>query len=119
MSTEDVDSYLESVPEPHRSTLRLLRAELHELLPEAEQGIAYGVPCFKVGGKAVAGFGFRRNLCTYFPMSGSITAELAEQLLGYATTKGSIQFPANEPLPVDLVRALVDARRAEIARIKR
>ena len=119
MSSEEVDSYLESVPEPHRSTLLSLRSALRELLPEAEQGIAYGVPCFKVQGKGVAGFGFYRNHCTYFPMSGSITTELADQLRGYTTAKGSIQFPVDEPLPIDLVRALVDARQAEIARLKR
>ena len=56
MSNQDVDDYLAAVPEPQKSTLEQLRATLVALLPEAEQGIAYGVPCFKVGGKGVAGF---------------------------------------------------------------
>ena len=114
VSNQDVDEYLAAVPEPQKSTLEGMRATLTALLPDAEQGIAYGVPCFKVGGKGVAGFGFYKNHCTYFPMSGSITTELADDLTGFVTAKGSIQFPVDEPLPDDLVARLVDARRREL-----
>ena len=116
MSDEEVDVYLEGVPEPQRSTLERLRAVLVALLPDAEQGIAYGVPCFKVGGKGVAGFASYKDHCTYLPMSGSITAELADELTDHVTAKGSVQFPIDEPLPAELVEHLVDARRREIAR---
>lgn len=119
MSTAEVDLYLDAVPEPHRSTLRALRRTLEGLLPTADQGIAYGVPCFKVAGKGVAGLGYFKGHCTYFPMSGSITAELADRLGAYRTAKGSIQFPVDEPLPADLVRALVEARTAEITRLQK
>ena len=119
MSDAEVDVYLEGVPEPQRSTLERLRAVLVALLPDAEQGIAYGVPCFKVGGKAVAGFASYKDHCTYLPMSGSITAELADELTGYVTAKGSVQFAIDEPLPAELVEHLVDARRREIARSAR
>ena len=119
VTDQDVDDYLAGVPEPQKSTLESLRAMLAALLPEAEQGIAYGVPCFKVGGKGVAGFGFYKNHCTYFPMSGSITAELADDLQGYVTAKGSIRFPNDEPPPQQLVARLVEARRREIAGAQR
>ena len=52
-------------------------------------------------------------------MSGSVTAELAEALTGYVTTKGAVQFPVDEPLPADLVARLVEARQREIARTGR
>jgi uncharacterized protein YdhG (YjbR/CyaY superfamily) len=119
VSTQDVDDYLAAVPEPQRSTLEQVRATLAALLPGAEQGIAYGVPCFKESGKGVAGYGFYKNHCTYFPMSGSITTELAPELLGYVTAKGSIRFPSDEPLPAGLVARLVEARRREISRSAR
>ena len=115
MSNQDVDDYLAAVPEPQRSTLEQVRATLAALLPDAEQGIAYGVPCFKEGGKGVAGFGYYKNHCTYLPMSGSVTTELADELSGFVTAKGSIRFASDEPLPADLVRHLVEARRREIA----
>ncbi len=115
VSDQDVDDYLAGVPEPQKSTLEGVRATLAALLPDAEQGIAYGVPCFKVAGKGVAGFGSYKNHCTYFPMSGSITTELADQLTGFVTAKGSIRFRTDEPLPDELVARLVEARQREIA----
>jgi uncharacterized protein YdhG (YjbR/CyaY superfamily) len=116
VTVAEVDEYLDAAPEPQRTTLLRLRAGIVVLLPDAEQGIAYGVPCFKVDGVGVAGFGWSKGHCTYFPMSGSITTELADQLTGYATAKGSIRFAVDEPLPDSLVAHLIDARTAEIAR---
>ena len=114
MNAKDMDEYLAAAPEPHRATLTRMRTMISGLLPDAVEGIAYGVPCFKVAGKGVAGFGYSRDHCSYFPMSGSITGELAESLTGYVTTKGSVHFPPDEPLPVDLVRLLIGARQREI-----
>jgi len=94
-------------PEPQRSTIAAL-------LPDADQVIAYGVPCFKIDGQGVAGFGVAKKHCTYFPMSGSITAELADELQGFETSKGSIRFPEDESLPRDLVQRLIEARQREI-----
>jgi uncharacterized protein YdhG (YjbR/CyaY superfamily) len=119
VSDAEVDVYLEALPEPQRTTLEQLRATLVALLPDADQGIAYGVPCFKVGGKAVAGFASYPKHCSYLPMSGSITAELADELSGYVTSKGSIQVATVEPLPAGLVEHLVEARRREIERAAR
>lgn len=116
MTATEVDTYLAGVPEPQRTTLQAVRAMIAGLLPDAEQGIAYGVPCFKIGGKGVAGFGYYKNHNTYFPMSGSITAELADELTDYVTAKGSLRFAADVPLPRPLVERLVEARTREIAR---
>ena len=65
--------------------------------------------------RRVAGFAWYKDHCTYLPMSGSITAELADELSGFVTAKGSVQFPTDEPLPADLIARLVGARRREIA----
>ena len=115
MSEQDVDDYLASAPEPQRTTLLRLRGMISALLPGAEQCISYGVPTFKVDGLGVAGFGHYAKHCAYFPMSGSITSALAEELTGYKTSKGSVHFAVDEPLPADVVRRLIEARRAEIA----
>jgi uncharacterized protein YdhG (YjbR/CyaY superfamily) len=119
MSADEIDSYLAAVPEPQRTTLATVRATIRAILPEAEEGLAYGVPAYRVGGVAVAGFASATRHCSYFPMSGSITAELADELSGYATSKGSISFAADVPLPDALVERLVQARRDEIARTGR
>lgn len=114
MSRKEVDDYLAGVPEPQRSTLMSVRVTLERLLPEAEQTISYAVPTFKVNGKGVAGFAAFAKHCGYMPMSGSVTAAIADRLEGYSVTKGSVKFPIDEPLPEAIVQALVDARLAEL-----
>jgi uncharacterized protein YdhG (YjbR/CyaY superfamily) len=115
MSAEEIDAYLDAVPEPQRSTLVALRTSLRALLPHAEEGLAYGVPTFKVDGVGVAGFASYQRHCSYFPMSGGILAALADQLTGYTTSKGALKFPVDRPLPTPTVRTLVKSRLAEIA----
>ena len=97
-----------------RSTLQQVRSVLERLLPDAEQTLPYGVPTFKVKGKGVAGFASFKKHCGYLPMNGGVTAALAQQLEGYSVTKGSVQFPIDQPLPEPLIQALVQARLAEL-----
>ena len=76
VATEDVDRYLAALEEPKRSTLEALRTSILEVVREAEQGMSYGMPAFKLGGKTVAGFAaFRRHL-SYLPHSGSVLSAL-------------------------------------------
>jgi uncharacterized protein YdhG (YjbR/CyaY superfamily) len=114
MGAPEVDAYMDAVPEPQRSTLAQVRTTLEALLPDAEQTISYGSPAFKVGGRGVAGFAAFAHHCSYLPMSGSVTATLADELTGFETTKGSVKFPVDTPLPEPILRALVDARLAEL-----
>lgn len=105
-----VDQYLAEAPEPHRSTLTKLRATLRELLPEATEEISYGMPAFKVGGKAVAGYAHFKNHCSYFPHSGSILPQVADELDDYEWSKGTLKFPVDQPPPKALVGRLVELR---------
>ena len=114
MSTKEVDDYLAGLDEPKRQTLEQLRASISALVPDAEQGLAYGVPTFKVGGKAVAGFTAAKNHLSYLPHSGSVLAELSDDLAGYEASKGSLHFAVDAPLPDDLVAKLIAARLAEL-----
>jgi len=109
-----VDEYLEAAPEPHRSTLTHLRATLRRVLPEAEETISYGMPAFMVKGKAVAGYAHFKNHCSYFPHSSTVFPVLADELDEYEWSKGTLRFPADAPLPMELVTRLVEARLAEL-----
>jgi len=110
MGFEDIDSYLESLDEPKRSTLTALRASILRAVPRAVEGISYGLPAFQVDGTTVAGFGaFRRHLA-YLPHSGSVLAELSDDLAGFEATKGSLHFAVDEPLPQVLVDKLIAVR---------
>src|SRR6476646_2488831 len=99
MSAEEIDGYLASVEEPKRSTLEALRQSILEVAPDAEQCISYGMPAFKVRGKTVAGFAAFKNHLSYLPHSGSVLEKLGGDLAGYQSTKGSLHFAIDEPLP--------------------
>lgn len=68
----EVDTYIAAFDEPRRSTLEALRAAVLRVIPDAEQGISYGAPVFKLGGKNVAGLLGAKNHISYLPHSGSV-----------------------------------------------
>lgn len=113
MSAEQVDAYLRELEEPKRSTLETLRRTILEIVPQAEQMISYGVPAFRAGGTTVAGMAAFRNHLSYLPFSGSVFAQLADELDGYTMTKGSLHFPVDRPLSKALVKRLIAVRLAE------
>jgi len=106
-----VDEYLEAAPEPQRSTLNELRATIASLLPDADEGMSYGMPAFKVGGKSVAGYAYFSRHCSYFPHSGSVLDRVEPELLeGYSWSKGTLRFPVDQAPSGTLVRRLVEVR---------
>lgn len=113
MASDEVDAYIDGLEEPKRSTLAEVRRRILAVVPDAEQGISYGAPVFKVRGKRVAGFAAFRQHLTYAPHSGTVTAKLADDLAGYVVSKGSFQFAVDTPLPEPLVKKLVQARLEE------
>ncbi len=112
---DPIDDYLATLDEPKRSTLETLRATILARVPDAEPGLAYGVPAFKIGGKAVAGFAAYAHHLSYLPHSGAVLEGLRDELTGYQWSKGALKFPVDVPLPADLVARLLDARLREIA----
>ena len=114
----NVDEYLAGVPEPARSTLSKVRAAIRSAAPrEATEAISYGIPTFKYQGSLVA-FGSFSNHCSLFPMSLAVMAAFKNELKGFYTSKGTIRFPIDKPLPAALVKKLVKARLAEKERKK-
>jgi len=113
MSSVEVDAYLAEVEEPKRSTLQQLRRTILEVIPEAEEGISYGVPAFRLNGKVVAGFAAFKNHLSYLPHSGSVFPALRDELVGYTTSSGALRFPIDSPLPKPLVEHLVGVRVAQ------
>ncbi len=109
-----VDEYLAQVAPAQRAVLERLRRAIGAAAPDAEEGISYGLAAFRLHGRPLAGFGASAGHCAYYPMSGDIVAALARELAGYSTSKGTIRFQPSRPLPVSLIRKLVNARRAEI-----
>jgi uncharacterized protein YdhG (YjbR/CyaY superfamily) len=113
VSKEQIDEYLDALDEPKRATLRALRETILAVVPEADQCISYGMPAFKLQGRAIAGFAAFKNHLSYLPHSGHVIEQLGDETKGYTQTKGSLHFPVDEPLPEDLVRKLLAVRMAE------
>jgi uncharacterized protein YdhG (YjbR/CyaY superfamily) len=109
---KNVDEYLAGIPEPARGTLNKMRAAIRSAVPpEATEAISYGIPAFKHKGVLVW-FAAFSNHCSLFPTASVIEA-FKNELKGFSTSKGTIQFPTNKPLPTALVRKLVKARVAQ------
>lgn len=109
-----IDAHLRKFSGAQRDSLEKLTAILREELPGAEECISYGMPCFKVNGKAVAHIdGFKAHN-SYFPGSATISSVVGALPMGYVTTKGGIKFPPDTCPTRTLVRRLVKARLREI-----
>jgi uncharacterized protein YdhG (YjbR/CyaY superfamily) len=105
---KNVDEYLASVPKEARATLEKLRKTIKAAAPMAAEGISYQMPMYKHHGMVI-GFAAFKDHCSIFPGSAVMDAH-QEELSRYDTSKGTIRFPANKPLPVTLVKKLVKAR---------
>ena len=114
MARQEIDDYLAGLDEPKRTTLQALRQTIAEIVPDAEQGIAYGLPAFRMHGKPIAGFAAFKNHLTYMPHSGSVLDKLADDVARYTTSKGALQFPIDRPLPKALIKKLIAARLKEV-----
>ena len=111
--SNDVDKYLAAVSEPARSTLGTIRATIRSAVPpEATEGISYGIPMFKYKGALVWFAAFSKH-CSFFPGRLAVIAAFKSELKDCQTSKGTIRFPVDKPLPAALVRKLVKARIAE------
>ena len=115
---KNVDEYLAGVPEPARSTLNKIRAAIRSAAPpEATETISYRIPAFKYKGVLVW-FGAFSDHCSLFPTAAVVEA-FKNELKGFSTSKGTIHFPTDKPLPAALVKKLVKARVTQIASRKR
>src|SRR6266404_2704472 len=104
------DDYLAAVTEDKRGALQKLRKAIKMAAPRAEECISYQLPAFRLNGKFLVAYGAAANHCAFYP--GSVIRVLKSELKGYDTSKGTLRFPAEKPLPATLVRKLVKLQMA-------
>jgi uncharacterized protein YdhG (YjbR/CyaY superfamily) len=109
-----IDEYLAALSDDKRAALQKLRKTIAAAAPKAEECISYQVAAFRQNGMLV-GFGATENHCALYLMSSATVEAHQDELKDYDTSKGTIRFQADKPLPVALVRKLVNARIAENA----
>jgi len=103
-----IDDYIAQFPGDIREKLQKLRQTIRESAPQAREAISYRIPTFKLKGNLVHFAAFRDHI-SFFPTSSGVDA-FKEELSGYRTSKGTIQFPLDEPIPFDLVGKIVKFR---------
>ena len=103
-----IDDYIGRFPEDVQEKLQQLRALIARVAPEAQERISYQMPAFHLKGNLVYFAAFPKHIGLY-PTSSGI-AKFRKELSRYATSKGTVRFPLNEPLPLDLIRRIVEFR---------
>lgn len=107
--TIKVEDYIASFPKDIQEILIKMRKTILEKAPESVEHISYGMPSYKTNGKPLVYFAaYKTHIGFYATPTGHI--EFAEELSKYKTGKGSVQFPINQPLPIDLIERIVEFR---------
>lgn len=99
------NDYLSTFPASVQKRLRQMRTVLKDTVPAASDTVSYGMPALAIGGKALLGFGAFKSHIGFYPGAAALKA-FADDLKQYKTSKGSVQFPIDKPLPVDLVKRI-------------
>ncbi|MCW3122801.1 MAG: hypothetical protein JWQ38_2293 [Flavipsychrobacter sp.] len=117
-AVKDVDTYLSLVPEEMRAALEKLRQQIKKLAPDAEEVISYGMPMYKYHGTLV-GFAAFKNHCGFYAANGTAVEQYKEELKDYSTSKGTIRFTPDKPIPAAVIKMIVkDKMKANLEKSK-
>ena len=108
-----VDEYLAALPEDRRGPMQHLRETIRAAAPDATEVITYKMPGFKRNDRFLVSYDAFKNHYSLFPSSDLMIDQLGDELAPYLAGKGTIRFPASRPIPLDLVRRIVEIRVAE------
>lgn len=104
-------AYLSRLPAAQRKALQALRQQILSALPGIEEHFGYGMPAFKFRGHPLLYIGAAKDHCALY---GTVPAVFKEDLKGFKTSKGSVRFAPEKPLPAGLVEAIVQMKASEI-----
>ena len=110
-SPDSIDSYIAQFPSDVQTRLQQLRKSILKLAPGATEAMSYQIPTFKLNGNLVHFAAFKKHI-GFYPGAAGIAA-FQDELAGYKSAKGSVQFPLDQALPLDLVKKIVKFRVAQ------
>jgi len=110
---ETIDEYIATFPRNVRDILEDLRRIIRESAPKSEETTSYGIPTFDLNGRHLVHFAAYKNHIGFYPTSSGIT-QFKKELSPYELSRGTVRFPINEPIPLDLIRKIVQYRAREI-----
>ena len=110
---ETVDEYLVRANRDQRVALDKFRKIVRSVAPKGQECISYGIPAFRLNGRSLVFFSAWKNHCAFYPGSAATLKNFRKELKNFQTSKGTIRFSPDKPLPVALVKKLVKTRVAE------
>ena len=105
---DSIDTYIAQFPDEVQARLQKLRTTILKLAPGATEAMSYQIPTFKLNGNLVHFAAFKKHI-GFYPGAAGIAA-FQDELAGYKSAKGSVQFPLDQALPLDLVKKIVKFR---------
>ncbi len=112
---QDVDAYLAALPEERRAAMQELRGLLVAGAPDAEEAISYKMPALRMNGRFFMSYDAFKAHYSLFPSTDVMEKELGDELVPHLSGKGTLRFAADQPLPADLIRRIVEIRRREFS----
>ena len=112
---QTIDEYLNNLEPTKKAALERVRKIVKEMVPEAEETISYGMPTFKYKRRPLMYFATFKNHLSLFPASGKVIEQMSSKLEKYKTSKGTLQFTAEDPIPEEVIKEMLQIRQAEIA----
>lgn len=106
-----IDEYIAGFPPEVQDVLEQIRLAIKEVAPDAEEAISYGIPTFVLNGNLVHFAAFKNHIGFYPTPSG--IARFEDRLASYERAKGSVRFPLDKPVPLGLIKKIVDFRAQE------
>lgn len=104
---KDLQNYYTNVADQSKAQLNSLRRIIQNELPQADEVISYGIPTFKVNGRSIVGIGGWNDFVSLYPFGNDTIREFTTELKNFTTSKGAIQLPLDQPLPITLIRKIV------------
>lgn len=113
-ATAWIDARLATLPAEQRAALQRLRETIAAAAPEADETISYAMPAFRYHGRALVSYNGFRAHCSFFPMSSELIERNADKFAAFSTTKGTLHFTPEQPIPTELIELVVRERMAQI-----
>ena len=113
--SKEVDDYLAALPDERRKVMQQLREILVAGAPEAEEAISYKMPALRMNERFFMSYDAYKSHYSLFPWTDIMEKELADEIKPYLSGKGTLRFEADQPLPADLIRRIVEIRRREFS----
>ncbi|MDQ2674182.1 MAG: DUF1801 domain-containing protein [Chloroflexota bacterium] len=105
-----VDEYMATLPEDRRAAMEQLRVTIRAAAPQTTEAISYNMPAFRLDGRFFVSYEAYKRHYSLFPWTDAMLAELGDAIQPYAVGRGTLRFPSDQPIPLDLVRRIIEVR---------